>query len=989
MDDLTTPYDDDSAIEFIDCSVCEISLRGHNLYKIHVTTSGHLKKEDAAIAAGVMVREQMVPKFQDILEYVDYLKLDEPVIGLNFLEEEPSMHADRYNIGPRYTCTLCNTSGSSPEMIHHVIGRKHRQKYIETKRPDLVTWEKHSNFTQMGKIIRTRAEIIARQDGSGYPVPMKKSKNTGKLPTKVPPWLRQNEDTLNSSGPHHQNQDFRGSHPRGSIPSLLNIPPLHPARAPSLNVADSRQTTNPWERQLARGDDWERGPHHGKGLDPDSYLDNAVTRSHHEPSNETRRGWDQPAEGYGEPGTNKNFFSEKVQLQFQPSLSDNQGDQRHWSSDKDPILKLGSSNPKPPTRNVRSPPDHPDGNFIDYRHGARQAESLSAGPDNSRTPSQDFGGMLDIPESFRRFMSGPADNEASSKRKRKSRFSDATPEEVESANQMFSNRPPDAKLRNPLRSDVETVQQGTRGTFRHLNQFSQTKQNSPMGLQMSSKHSHGQTLRQDSDFRRAENVYGREHNYGEGNWTNMRDAQELYKQGHREAGGYEENAGQEEIYSARRLEEQVLQNDCFERGAQETDRFQRGALETDRFQRGALETDRFQRGALETDRFLIGAQDTDRFQRGAQQTGRGAHQTDRDERSAQQADRDERGAQQTDRFGRGAQQADRFGRGAQQIDRYEGGAHQTDRFGRGAHQTDRFGRGAHQADRFGRGAQQADRFGRGAQQADRYEGGAQQTDRYEGGAQQTDRYEGGAQQGDRYEEGAQQGDRYEGGSQQTDRYDRSAQQTDRFGRGAQQADRFGRGAQQADRFGRGAQQADRFGRGAQQADRFGRGAQQADRFGRGAQQADRFGRGAQQAERYDRGAQQADRFERGTQQSNRCERDSQQVDHYERGAQQVDSSHGSAWLPDRSQGDARRPDRSQGVTRWADRFENEAQEPDRFEGGAQQQIQQGDLQTGSQGFYNSHLPPLDVESDATYQNTQYTNKLEKLKSTILQYMARN
>lgn len=34
---------------------------------------------------------------------------------------------------PRYNCTLCNQSAHLTEMVRHLIGRKHRQKYVVRK----------------------------------------------------------------------------------------------------------------------------------------------------------------------------------------------------------------------------------------------------------------------------------------------------------------------------------------------------------------------------------------------------------------------------------------------------------------------------------------------------------------------------------------------------------------------------------------------------------------------------------------------------------------------------------------------------------------------------------------------------------------------------------------------------------------------------------------------------------------------------------------
>lgn len=98
---------------------------------------------------------------------------------------------------PRYTCNLCNQTAHLTEMVRHLIGRKHRQKYMvrriehmqakdlgfflniklsqysnfciqETKRPDLVTWNKRESLG--GTIFKAKAEMIERQDGRGHPV---------------------------------------------------------------------------------------------------------------------------------------------------------------------------------------------------------------------------------------------------------------------------------------------------------------------------------------------------------------------------------------------------------------------------------------------------------------------------------------------------------------------------------------------------------------------------------------------------------------------------------------------------------------------------------------------------------------------------------------------------------------------------------------------------------------------------------------------------
>lgn len=110
--------------------------------------------------SGQAVRQKMVPKFTDIIKYLDYLQLDEPIIGeyvfflsfffqkqiLNFsckyfpiccfllgvlglscLEEVPNPDPQ---LGPKFMCRLCKHPAILTDMVCHVIGRKHRQKYV-------------------------------------------------------------------------------------------------------------------------------------------------------------------------------------------------------------------------------------------------------------------------------------------------------------------------------------------------------------------------------------------------------------------------------------------------------------------------------------------------------------------------------------------------------------------------------------------------------------------------------------------------------------------------------------------------------------------------------------------------------------------------------------------------------------------------------------------------------------------------------------------
>ncbi|XP_051520242.1 uncharacterized protein si:ch211-13c6.2 isoform X2 [Myxocyprinus asiaticus] len=175
MSDLLTVYDDDQANTFIDCTVCDKKIRGDTQYKIHLTTSHHLKKENTLAAQGKIPRPPPLPEWTDIKQYLEYLNLDEPIIGLSSLEQIPDLAEDgRHSL--QYMCKVCVVEMDLHNAVAHVVGRKHRQKYLELKRPDLVTWR--DNFLkQPGLVARAKAAVVEKQEGWGTPVPLKTPQN--------------------------------------------------------------------------------------------------------------------------------------------------------------------------------------------------------------------------------------------------------------------------------------------------------------------------------------------------------------------------------------------------------------------------------------------------------------------------------------------------------------------------------------------------------------------------------------------------------------------------------------------------------------------------------------------------------------------------------------------------------------------------------------------------------------------------------------------
>ncbi|XP_026203208.1 uncharacterized protein si:ch211-13c6.2 isoform X2 [Anabas testudineus] len=504
MENLETPYEEET--EFVECTVCEKSLRGETLYKIHLTTPGHIKKEDSIVAAGRAVRRHIVPEFTDILQYLDYLNLDEPIIGLSFLDEVPCNDPPA---GPRYLCRLCHHTANLAEMVHHVIGRKHRQKYVELKRPDLVTWDKQSIITQGGKIIRARAEIIERQDGRGSPLTLVKrghevaprekqngNQNISQRSTQrnIPPLLPELGDCRNE-------YSNRVKHPTG-YPNTLQFQPdeSDQNRDRKMYQRDDTLRRNYMEDELHRADYRESNTYRREYVEPDNrlYAEDPLNlsspRAVLEPGGvpiyhsreEMSLGQAQLVECYPDKAPSykrpypendplKEFYSEEVRrrqnrsAEYQPSQRVFQDDERQWSLQResgrhDNMIRLGRQGSSESEAKKGSLPipmeselsqDHLFNIIRDYRHERREThlEDAMSSSGQGRTglstcQRQVTRTMSDIPEPFRRFLKGDDSDERQSKRRKKSRFSDATAQEVEMTKEMFTDEhgPPTPKF---------------------------------------------------------------------------------------------------------------------------------------------------------------------------------------------------------------------------------------------------------------------------------------------------------------------------------------------------------------------------------------------------------------------------------------------------------------------------------------------------------------------------------------------------------------
>ncbi|XP_024862784.1 uncharacterized protein si:ch211-13c6.2 isoform X2 [Kryptolebias marmoratus] len=492
-DNLETPYEEED--EFIECTVCDKSLRGNSLYKIHLTTPGHIKRENFLVAEGKAVRQHVVPKFKDILEYLEYLNLDEPIIGLNFVEEVPAFDPQ---LGPKYNCRLCNQAAVIVEMICHVIGRKHRQRYVEVERPDLVTWDSQTVKTQVGKSIRAKAEIIERQDGRGTPkLLLRKRGVEGKLNiSRVPPNQRQKRDQ-NIPQKAHQDvppllPEFKDYKERKNFSGYQENPGFYPDEPPKKKwfemgdmMRHGRFDEKPGRSDYREGFDYRKDYKNPDLYDPfeNEFPEQSQSGGMPGPHDAPRYGYgEQMPHGQGQDANYypagappykrpyperdalEEFYSEEVRRGqvrshgYQPSsqMMYPEGDKQRCFMEGGPVThdnmagarRQGLGEPEAKRRSLSSPLDgdrsHEQMLIKDYHHEARHLYQEKAfdnsGPNRARPSSGQrhvdiSSAASDIPEPFRRFLKGSENDERRSKRR--SRFSDASPEEVKMAKETF------------------------------------------------------------------------------------------------------------------------------------------------------------------------------------------------------------------------------------------------------------------------------------------------------------------------------------------------------------------------------------------------------------------------------------------------------------------------------------------------------------------------------------------------------------------------
>ncbi|KAK2886971.1 hypothetical protein Q8A67_015199 [Cirrhinus molitorella] len=429
MADLLTVYDDDQANSFIDCTICDKRIRGETHYKIHVTTLQHLKKEDTLASQGEIPRPPPLPEWTDIREYLEFLDLDEPIIGLNSLIQIPDHVTDDGKTVLKYKCRMCVVEMDLYSMVAHIVGRKHRQKYLELKRPDLVTWQ-DNNQKQPGLVARAKAAVVEKHEGWGKPValkrPQEKFRNVfqagSDLQASVHEQPYYGQDTLrNPTFPERvQKQTYLDEDQQGK--------PLYASdkydQYSRPNPSQTRQQFYPEETRqqkpykdaeirgrLPRGDDYPEREMHTR-----PYADQGGPR--------LQEDYEAGLPGGQFSGGKINRFNDK-DLRIPPRASDYQKEQMEGRRYQ------GYEERKPPM----NPMSMPKRSFNEEKRGTvREMHSRTWDKANK---VQGYPPMLD-PRDPRAYSQedGPA------KKKKKSRFSDATAEEIALTHMRHSNKSP-------------------------------------------------------------------------------------------------------------------------------------------------------------------------------------------------------------------------------------------------------------------------------------------------------------------------------------------------------------------------------------------------------------------------------------------------------------------------------------------------------------------------------------------------------------------
>ncbi|KAK1173509.1 hypothetical protein AOXY_G3634 [Acipenser oxyrinchus oxyrinchus] len=139
------------------CKICKLKCNNNTQLKSHLKGAKH--------RARVEEIAKNAQKWRSLEQYLKNTKLNEPVIGLQYVVEFRSPNDE---LPPHYLCKLCEVQAKQLGFVTHITGWKHRYNYMKKKHADMVPFdETQVKDARMHKTIQEKAELVEHLEGRG------------------------------------------------------------------------------------------------------------------------------------------------------------------------------------------------------------------------------------------------------------------------------------------------------------------------------------------------------------------------------------------------------------------------------------------------------------------------------------------------------------------------------------------------------------------------------------------------------------------------------------------------------------------------------------------------------------------------------------------------------------------------------------------------------------------------------------------------------
>merc|ERR1719430_3036479 len=192
------------------CQICLIELNSLDTMRSHVKGVKHMKKElqlsaqnEEKVRKGEMSRREAdrgpkvipIPNPESTKKKVPirlHEKIKEtrdPVVGLDFIREyiavsDPEME-------PHYECELCGNQGIANGMFSHLMGHRHRQRFVEWQHPD------NHDYLDMsqGELLKLAKNYAENLENLNVKIKTRRSDEEYPWPPGKAPWSIENGGT--------------------------------------------------------------------------------------------------------------------------------------------------------------------------------------------------------------------------------------------------------------------------------------------------------------------------------------------------------------------------------------------------------------------------------------------------------------------------------------------------------------------------------------------------------------------------------------------------------------------------------------------------------------------------------------------------------------------------------------------------------------------------------------------------------------------------